>query len=288
VAFFAEQEYSLARFAHVLAHEQFHHWLGEKIAPKVEAPMFWFTEGFTDYYAHLLNYHLGLISYEEFVDEIDNAVYKYYSSGKINAHEEEMERLFNKDAEITKVTTGKGTLIASEWNLAIRRHSDGKQSLDDFMRRLFDLTYKRRMALSNELVTSALAEFLGDEAKALMQNQVMAGGHMQPSPGAVGDCSHLDVMEMAAFQIGYDMTGSEQNIKVVPGSNAELAGLRDGQEILDKRFIGWMPWHLVELKVRDHDGTRWIRYLPQRRQASIWLPMYNINDDAYKLKCPNF
>ncbi len=151
------------------------------------------------------------------------------------------------------------------------------------------MSQETRAPLSNGMVAMALGEFLGAEtATSLVKSEVIEGAHVKTSADALGSCSHLDQIEMARFESGYDMNGSEKNIKVLPGSQAEQAGLHDGQEVLDKRFVGAIPWHLIELKVRDDHGVRWIRYLPQRKQASIWLPMYSLNDDAYKTRCPSF
>ena len=285
-AYLSEKDESLERFTHVLAHEHFHHWNGEKIAPEAWERTYWFTEGFTEYYSWQLNMLSGLLSYEGFVDAVNAAIYKYYSSEKRLATNEEAGNGMNKDGAYTVLSYYRGMLIASEWDAEIRRKSKGAQSLRDYMLRLYEKTGKSGRLLTNEIASETLAEFLGEQAKSRFKSDVTDGKLVQPSSDALGACSHVVDQKIHKYDLGF-VNGPTKIFKLKPGSNGFAAGLRNGQEILDEKFRDFVPWDPVSLQVRDQSGSRWITYYSVS-DDTIDLPLYVIERQRTSPACQSW
>ena len=66
--------------ASLLAHEYFHNWntiaFGGMKQP--EALIYWFSEGFTDYYTYQLLFRSGLINAEKYVAQYNQFAKEYY------------------------------------------------------------------------------------------------------------------------------------------------------------------------------------------------------------------
>jgi predicted metalloprotease with PDZ domain len=70
----------------VLAHEMFHAWNPAKLG-EVDGsnPPYWFTEGFTDYYARLSLLRSGSITIDEYVNAINETYRSYMTSPVLHA-----------------------------------------------------------------------------------------------------------------------------------------------------------------------------------------------------------
>ncbi|PWU17976.1 MAG: hypothetical protein C5B49_07920 [Bdellovibrio sp.] len=274
-AYLSERDQSLDRFTHVLSHEHFHHWTGEKIAPEAWEQTYWFTEGFTEYYSWKINLMIGILNYEDFVDAVNTAIYKYYSSDKRLATNVEAGNGMNKEGAYTVLNYYRGMLVASEWDAEIRRKSHGAKSLHDLMLSLYDETGKSGKLLTNAIVEKVFAEYVGTEAKTRFENDVVSGKLIRPSDDALGPCAHVVDKKINRYDLGF-VNGPTKISKLNPNGNGYAAGLRDGQEILDEKFKDFVPWDPVSLQVRDQAGARWITYYSVTGDT-IEMPMYIVD-----------
>ncbi len=148
-----------ASFRHLLAHELFHTWNATKLSHSAGVPpaLYWFSEGFTDYYAYLLLMVEGFESFPDYVDRMNDIIARYWSWRTRNLPNEAAARDYYSDPEAQKLAYLRGTLVALNWNAAIREASKAELSLNDFM-----LALKRRAEESHEELTQAV---LVSEAK---------------------------------------------------------------------------------------------------------------------------
>ena len=143
-----------------IAHEFFHAWNVERIRPKSLEPFnledanmsgeLWFAEGFTSYYGPLTLKRAGLTSLRGFAKEMGDAIEKITTSPARQLRSAvEMSRLapFVDAASSIDQTNFSNTYISYyTWgtalglglDLALRDRSDGKVTLDMFMRALWD------------------------------------------------------------------------------------------------------------------------------------------------------
>ncbi len=150
-----------ARFdlAGTVAHEFFHSWNVERIRPKDLEPFdlerantsadLWLAEGFTEYFGPLVLQRAGLVSLaattRQLTEFVDTAV---AAPGRRVRSAEEMSRMavFTDGARPLDRTNWSATVvsyypmgaaIALAMDLSLRERSDGRVSLDDFMRTMW-------------------------------------------------------------------------------------------------------------------------------------------------------
>ncbi len=251
-------------FQYVLAHELFHTWNADAIRTE---GLYWFSEGFTDYYARLLLLRAGLISTDEYARDVNRVLREYAQSPARSRPGDEAARGFYAGSDLSRLPYQQGMLLAARWNVQIRAATGGKSSLDDAMRDL------RRTARANDAPVTApdiagavsryasQADPLGD-----VRRVVTGGGTLSPEPGALGPGWALRTVGVAPFEAGFDARAT-LDARVVSGvkpkSRAFGAGLRDGQEVLG--CTAWTPGDAngrIALTVRDAEGSRDIEWTP--------------------------
>lgn len=139
------------------AHEFFHTWNVKRLRPSVLGPfdygrevhttLLWAMEGITSYYDHLVLARAGLISeerYREFLAESITKLRQQPGRFKLSLSQSSFlawVKLYKQDANW--INTGvsyylKGELVALALDLAIRDRTNGRRSLDDVMRALYE------------------------------------------------------------------------------------------------------------------------------------------------------
>jgi predicted metalloprotease with PDZ domain len=125
---------ALVRLSTPLTHELFHLWVPNGLALKDDYD--WFYEGFTVYQAARTAVRLELLTFPEFLNAIARAYDGYVA-------EVDHDRWSLVEASQRRWTVGessvysKGVVVAFLYDLKLRSQSQGKRSLDDVYRRLF-------------------------------------------------------------------------------------------------------------------------------------------------------
>lgn len=142
-----------------VAHEFFHIWNVERIRPKSLEPFnfeeanmsgeLWLAEGFTSYYGPLTQKRAGLMNLRSFLRAMDEAIEKVTTSPARQIRSAvEMSRLAPFVDAATSIDQTNfantyisyytwGTALGVGLDLSLRDRSDGKVTLDDFMRALW-------------------------------------------------------------------------------------------------------------------------------------------------------
>jgi len=120
-----------------IAHEIFHSWNGWRLRGADYASSQWFQEGFTEYAANMAMVGSGLITPDEFLQQLSTHIHNY-------------QKLTTPlDAPGTHkgppLYSG-GALVAFCWDLQIRQASAGKRNLGDFLRTLWRQTHNGQRA----------------------------------------------------------------------------------------------------------------------------------------------
>ena len=148
-----ENEEDWKWLAWLLSHEHFHTWNGiKKMSALPEGSLYWFTEGFTEYYAVKLNYQTQLIELEDYLDHINHILYDYYTSSAHNEKNERIRQDFWNNWDIQRLPYVRGFLFALEWDRKMQEVSNGQYSLDDFMLALFKRTQELRSSLKDPII----------------------------------------------------------------------------------------------------------------------------------------
>jgi hypothetical protein len=161
----------LSRLGIVLSHELFHLWVPNSL--KLDGDYDWFFEGFTLYQALRMDLRLGLISFDDYLETIARVYDSFLTSP-------DAERLSLIGASERRWTTSsslvyeKGMLVAFIYDLALRKFSSCRASLDDVYSELFQSDAPRQTK-ANETIIKLLSEREGLESFA-KQYVESAGG----------------------------------------------------------------------------------------------------------------
>jgi predicted metalloprotease with PDZ domain len=182
------------RLKRLLAHETFHTWLGEKInLSEPEALLYWFSEGFSDYYARLLLLRSGLITFEEYVGEYNKVISQYFKSPVRNEKNERIATDFWNDSEINKLPYQRGDIIAHNLNASIIKNSGGKKSLDDLMHDLLKLSQTESMVTSTGSLTTLIRYYGGEQVLSDIMKTLNSGMQLKTYQDALGPCMSMEM-----------------------------------------------------------------------------------------------
>ncbi|MEP7214308.1 MAG: PDZ domain-containing protein [Acidobacteriota bacterium] len=149
-------------FLGLVAHEYFHLWNVKRIRPDALGPfdyenenytkLLWVAEGGTAYYEGILLRRAGLISEKKFLDDKANTIQQLQTRpGRFEASLEEASfdawiKYYRPDENAVNNQISyydKGDIVNMMLDITIRTSSDGKKSLDDVLRYLYDEFYKK-------------------------------------------------------------------------------------------------------------------------------------------------
>ncbi|WP_210515219.1 M61 family metallopeptidase [Hymenobacter terricola] len=149
-------------FLGLVAHEYFHLWNVKRIRPVALGPfnydqenythMLWVSEGMTEYYSKQINERAGVISKEEYLGKLGNAITEVENTPG-NRIQSAAESSFdawikyyrpNENAINTQISYySKGDLIGTWLDLNIAEATKGEKHLDDVFQLLYDTYYKK-------------------------------------------------------------------------------------------------------------------------------------------------
>lgn len=169
----------------VLAHEFFHVWNVERLRPAALEPFdfegpnpttdLWFAEGFTSYYAPLTLARAGIKSHTDYLEGVSGTLSFILNSRARDLHgpmEMSLRALYYDAASwLDPLNTPNvfasyyayGAMIGLALDLSLRERGSG-QSLDDYMRLLWQTYGRTEQPYTHEDLKAALATLTGDAA----------------------------------------------------------------------------------------------------------------------------
>ena len=149
-------------------HELMHKWLGRTILNENEVEQYWFSEGFTDYYAYKLMLKHNNLTLKEFVDIINNEVLMPHYQDKVatipNA-ELTFQKYWSNYATYSKLPYRRGLLYALILDTQIKQQTNFTKSLDDLMLSLYDKALKdSNFRLNSTTFKKELSTYLSNGA----------------------------------------------------------------------------------------------------------------------------
>jgi predicted metalloprotease with PDZ domain len=274
---------TLSKHRHALAHELFHAWnpqrLGdfEVIGGVEDERLYWFSEGFTDYYASVLLLRAGLISLEDYVAGYNSLTKEYYTSPIRLLTAAEMVRKRQTSYEVDRLFYKRGALLAHYWDNAIRSRTNNKSSMDDEMRSLLKSAKARGVILSNKRIADALRPYLSEKGASDIEKYIDRG-ELVPAENFFGTCAIAEVNNYHPWDMGFEADTSFKTrviSGVAPDSNAHRAGLRDGQKWVSGGFVYGDPNRLTKLTVIEGDTQKVVQFYPAATEA-IRLPQFKL------------
>lgn len=277
-AMWVGQDIPLKMLTYLLAHEYFHTWnpvrLGGLPDGAGENESFWFSEGFTDFYARRLMVRAGLTSPAEFVDEWNEALLRYDTSPLRTTPNHVTAKSFWSDENAEKLPYDRGSLLAVLWNHRLR--AKGKGGLDLVMHRQLAIAHKPSIKTGpyapDFFVRASRAS--GLDVRRDIANYVTRGLMVLLPKTAFGPCATVQTSRRPAFDRGYDPDATTAAGNIVHGLRADspayAAGLRNGMHIL-KRISGVPGDSTTDyvLQVSDGGRERSIRFRPAGHKSYL-------------------
>lgn len=192
-------------FISILNHEFFHNWLGSII--KRQSPeelTYWFVEGFSDYYARLFSLREGLISLQDYLDDLNKLLKNYHTSAVKGLRNSEVAWNFWHDQSMNKMPYYKGDIMAHVWNDQIIKNSTGRQSLDTFMHDLLLKTKSEGFLVSNNNVANLLKKYLTKHPVEDIQSYIEKGQLIDMLPSSLGPCVFLERDAIPKYKINFE------------------------------------------------------------------------------------
>lgn len=171
----------------LISHEFFHTYNVKAIRPKsltnpnfmtpAEVKSLWWLEGVTDYYAGVLLVRAGLWTQQQFLADLSRTMWSLERStaAKTVSAEESSLRVWESRGSqgyggLSYYTKGKG--IGFLLDLAIRRETEGKASLDNVMKTLYLESRSKGEGYDEARIKELVLEVGGEKLKPLFENLV--------------------------------------------------------------------------------------------------------------------
>ncbi|MFT4196437.1 MAG: peptidase M61 [Pseudoxanthomonas sp.] len=219
-----------------LAHEMFHTFqprLGSDYDGGESLAESWFNEGTAVFYQARLPFRYGMIDADAFLKDLNYTAARYYTDILGNMPNSEVPKRFWQDTRIRTLPYDRGFLYFVTVDEAMRKTSGGKQSLDDLILAMLhrQQTQKHVTLADWEAI---LRENLGEDAVRQL-HAMLDGAAPLPSSEAFGPCFERVSKPMRRYELGFApevLTESPRIVRdLIPGSAAERAGVRNGDEI---------------------------------------------------------
>lgn len=251
-----------------IAHEFFHVWNVKRLRPAELGPWdftrpintrgLWVAEGFTNYYGHLMQRRAGLLNDLELwrtLGQIVNAVENAPGSRLMSAEESSLSAPFIDGAPHAQRTNlsntsvsyyFKGEVLALVLDLLIRGRTNGRASLDDVMRRLYEelylkspqaTYYLRGRGYTPQDIERVVSEVAGTDMHQFFERYVR-GTDVPPYDEALSAVGLRLVREPATLAYTAGITLDTQNplsLKIADvrsNSPAQTASLQQGDELV--------------------------------------------------------
>lgn len=255
-------------FEHLIAHEHLHTWLPSRFGAmgKDEALRYWFSEGFTNFLTHRLLLRSGQWSLADYARTLNGVVRRLELSVARNRDNQAILDLFFKDRDIGALPYQRGELLALRWDSELRAHG---RSLPEMLRELTRPSAGTRRSsdkstLATDRLLTAMSLALRD-VQSDVTRLIETGESFDYSEDLLGPCFTMQPTTYTRFELGFDHQGSMKERRViglVPGSAAERAGLRDGDNLRSWSIQFDDPMHDAQLSVERDGIVLAINYLP--------------------------
>lgn len=257
----------VARIRLTLAHEMFH-----TFQPFITNPAglesSWFGEGLATFYQARLPFRFGMLTPDEYLADINWTAARYYTSSMARVPNSQVPLRFWADTRVRTLPYDRGMLYFATVDDALRKASGGKVSLDDLMLEMLALE-KGGKTMGNADWEGLLGRHLG--TRAVDDFRAFLDGAMPlPASDAFGPCFRRVTHTLRRYELGFAtdvLAQPKRTVRgLVAGSAAALAGLRDGDEIVDpvpQDGIQGEQTELIHLRVRRGDAVFPITYLPR-------------------------
>jgi predicted metalloprotease with PDZ domain len=269
-----------------LAHEMLHTFVGSLDSPPgMESS--WYSEGLAVYYARLLAMRARQISPAQFLADLNTTVGRYYTDALIHTPNDQIGPNFWADTRIRVLPYDRGSMYFAVVDGELRAASGGQVKLDDLLLAMLDRR-KHNLPLDQADWVALVKEHLGEKGKAEFE-AMLSGAIMIPESQEFGPCFTRVTKPLRRYQLGFDPKVLVEHKRIVrdliPGSAADLAGVKNGDEItrpVPQDILQGQQDGMLTLKLLRDGKPLDISYLPRAEtvDAYQWKRTVTLPDSA--------
>lgn len=207
----------LGDFTRLLAHEYAHRWFGKSFGPYADgAADYWFTEGFTDWFAARAMVRSRFWAPADWRTSINEVLFRYGGSTARRLTDAELTDRFWTDADAMQVQYDRGHLTAALLDARLRESGGSLLSL---------LSRMNDPSIPADASEIARLDRLGGADSVAQARH--AAAELLPA-GVFGPCGAIETLTQPTYDRGYTMGSDKVVASVRPTSPAWAAGLRPG------------------------------------------------------------
>jgi predicted metalloprotease with PDZ domain len=257
----------------LLAHECFHEWNGRTIRlADPEEPNYWFSEGFTDYFARAILREAGWLDEQAWLDSLNQTLRDYGTNPHRDLPAEPLGALFWEDGDAQQLPYLRGDLAAMLVDHGIRGRSGGSQDLSVVMTELLAEARNGAGPVTADDLLERFEAHAGPAVVARVRRLVVDGVMPALPQDLVGEAYAVEQALVHEWEPGFDVEGSLEGRRVqgvVRGSAAHDAGLRNGQELAGWSVHRGDAERPIELQVRERGHARTISWYPRGAATEV-------------------
>ncbi|MBV6864106.1 hypothetical protein [Xanthomonas euvesicatoria] len=265
------EQLAMSNLKQIAAHEMIH-----VVQPRFddEANSLWFLEGSANYLSMAIPFESGLISREDYLQQINAEANRYYGNSRRNIPNSSIPDEMWKSPDSSTVAYNRGAIYFADLDARVRSKSHGKATVITLMKELQEMSNQNKphgLVQWREIVERHAGK---EGAEAL--DAMLAGRTIFPVAGTFGQCLEAKKTEIGIFDLQYSKApGENQIVSVTPGSNAERAGLKVGDALAGNTLM--KPYfsevgRALPLPIKRNGQRMTISYVPRSgsTEARTW------------------
>lgn len=265
---------------HLFAHELFHFWNGRLLpAADPERMVYWFVEGFTDYYALRILYESKIWSAATYAKWLNKHIREYAANPGRNASNGEInESYWTQRDTVGQVAYQRGLLLGLRWqHLSKVRAAGGSKpgskgaGLDTWVRSLIDRARAGRYEISNAELRKTGTQSLGDWFSAEFDKYVEQAATVEVPPECLAPGLTGATTTVFEHDLGFERARSlkEKRVRGLrAGGPADKAGLREGDELVSWTIPGNADAP-TSLEIKRDGHTRTIEFVARGEARNV-------------------
>ncbi len=265
---------------HLFAHELFHYWNGRLLAAAdPERMVYWFIEGFTDYYALRILHESKIWSDATYAKWLNKHIREYAANPSRNASNGEInESYWTQRDSVGQVAYQRGLMLGLRWqHLSKVRSGGGSKAagkgagLDRWVRSLIDRARAGHYEISNAELRKTGTQSLGDWFSAEFDKYVEQAATVEVPPDCLAPGLAGTATSVFEHDLGFDRARSlkEKRVRGLrAGGPADKAGLREGDELVSWTIPGGGD-EATRLEIKRDGRARTIEYFARGEARSV-------------------
>lgn len=225
---------SPAALQYLYNHELMHHWIGNMITnEQPEELMYWFSEGFTDYFTWLNMLESKFITQQQYIHSFDSLLAVHYTNPVHESPNSIIKEKFWTDNKIQKLPYNRGRIFAFYLDTYLKKETAGKINLKQVMVELLNQCRGDQKKINHQLFNDAFQKISGRNISNLMHTFIVEGKFITLENWNEVIPDGFAYKDISVFTYGFetDQGGLALNAKIIAldeQANAFKAGLQTG------------------------------------------------------------